>query len=76
MLYGVKFEEGNNIMTELGLTRLDRNKDRNGISIMSWLSGLINAHVDVAKDPFISKLNVNKYTWSLNVIIEPPSSST
>lgn len=38
--------------------------------ILSWLSGLINAHVDVAKDPWIIRLNVKKYTWNtLNLLV-------
>lgn len=66
MLYGVKFAEiKNGIMTRLGLTSLYGANDRYGESIMSWLSGFINAHVDVAKDPYISKLNVNPYTYNL-----------
>lgn len=66
MLYGVKFAgDVDSIMTRLGLTRLDLSEDRYGNSIMSWLSGLINAHVDVAKDPYISRLNVNSYTWGI-----------
>jgi len=32
---------------------------------MSWISAFINAHVDVAKDPYILRLNVNKYTYNL-----------
>lgn len=66
MLYGVKFKESfSSILTKLGLTDLSSAMDRDGKSIMSWLSGLINAHVDVAKDPYISKLNVNSYTYNL-----------
>lgn len=37
---------------------------------MSWLSGLINIHVDVAKDPKHNKLNINGYTHNLvNLLI-------
>lgn len=65
-LYGVKFsEETSSIMTELGLTKLGGFADRYGKSILSWFSGLINAHVDAAKDPWIPELNVNKYTYNL-----------
>lgn len=64
-LYGVKFAEGENIMSDLGLTKLGRFTDRYGRSILSWFSGLINAHVDAAKDPWIPELNVNKYTYNL-----------
>lgn len=64
-LYGVKFAEGENIMSNLGLTKLGGFTDRYGRSILSWFSGLINAHVDAAKDPWIPELNVNKYTYNL-----------
>lgn len=64
-LYGVKFAGGENIMSDLGLTKLGGFTDRYGRSILSWFSGLINAHVDAAKDPWIPELNVNKYTYNL-----------
>lgn len=66
MLYGVKFKETpGSILNITGHESLCGHDDMYGESIMSWLSGLINAHVDVAKDPYISKLNVNKYTYNL-----------
>ena len=66
MLYGVKFREfSDSIMTELGLTDLSGHLDKDGNSIMSWLSALINAHVDIAKDPYISRLNVGPFTYNL-----------
>ena len=65
MLYGVKFRGNNTLMSKLGLTDLSRHDDKYGQSILSWLSALINAHVDIAKDPYISKLNVNKFTYNL-----------
>lgn len=66
MLYGVRFvkQEGG-ILNILNLERLDKPTDRHGRSILSWLSGLINAHVDVAKDPYIRSLGVNQYTYNL-----------
>lgn len=30
--------------------------------ISDWISAMINAHVDVAKDPYINRLNVRKFT--------------
>lgn len=66
MLYGVKFREfEDSIMTKLGLTDLSGHLDKEGNSIMSWLSALINAHVDIAKDPYISRLNVGPFTYNL-----------
>ena len=66
MLYGVKFKDfPGSIMSSLGLTDLSGNRDQDGQSIMSWLSALINAHVDIAKDPYISRLNVGPFTYNL-----------
>jgi len=66
MLYGVRFKENpTSIMTVLGLNNLASTEDAEHNSIMSWISALINAHVDIAKDPYISKLNVNPYTYNL-----------
>jgi hypothetical protein len=71
MLYGVRFKaKPGSILTRLNLTRLDKAVDRDGKSIMSWLSGLINAHVDIAKDPYISRLGVNPFTYNMvNLLI-------
>ena len=33
--------------------------------ILDWFSGLINAFVDIAKDPYITKMNVNSYTYDI-----------
>nr|UVX90991.1 MAG: hypothetical protein [Bacteriophage sp.] len=38
---------------------LDAIKGQDGFRISDWLSAMINAHVDVAKDPYIIALNVN-----------------
>lgn len=70
MLYGVRFRKNkNSILTRLNLTRLDRTVDRDGKSILSWLSGLINAHVDIAKDPYISRLGVNPFTYNMTNLL-------
>lgn len=66
MMYGIRFKtiEGS-VMTELGLTDLSTKTDKDNNSILSWISALINAHVDIAKDPYISKLNVNPFTYNI-----------
>lgn len=71
MMYHVRFKHiESSIMAELGLENLDNHQDRDGESVMSWLSALINAHVDIAKDPYISRLNVNPFTYNLvNLLI-------
>lgn len=38
--------------------------DRGG-RILDWLSAMINAHVDVAKDPYIIRLNVVQWTYDM-----------
>ena len=65
MLYGVEFKKDKGLLGRLGMTSLHEVDDRYDKSIMSWLSGLINAHVDVAKDPYITRLGVNSYTYNL-----------
>ena len=66
MLYDVRFKTNpNSIMTKLGLNNLGCVEDKDHNSVMSWISALINAHVDIAKDPYISKLNVNPYTYNV-----------
>lgn len=36
---------------------------KDGYTISAWLSAMVNAHVDVAKDPYILNLNVNSATY-------------
>ena len=64
-LYGVKFDKNTCILLrEIGCCDLSNSKDKQGNLILSWLSGLINAHVDVAKDPYIQRLNINTFTYN------------
>ena len=66
MMYHVRFKHvDSGIMSALDLESLDGKEDKDGESIMSWISALINAHVDIAKDPYISRLNVNPFTYNL-----------
>lgn len=37
--------------------------------IMDWLSAMVNAHVDVAKDPYIMDLNVNAITYNMTSLL-------
>ena len=70
MLYGISLGGPESLLRSLGKDNLDMgtlygDRDIYGNSILSWLSGGINAHVDIAKDPFVTKLNVNKYTYNI-----------
>lgn len=46
------------------LGNLHKTTGVDGIHILDWLSAMISAHVDVAKDNYIIKLNVNSYTYN------------
>ena len=48
---------------------LARDTDDDGSSIMGWLSAMINKHVDVAKNPDITYLNVNDSTFSVVALL-------
>lgn len=63
-LYQLKFKD-ESTLRKIGLDRLDKLFDNNGNPIASWMSGFINAHVDIVKDPWISRLNVNPYTYNI-----------
>lgn len=63
-LYGVKFKESS--FTQMtGITGFDQILDEDNNQISSWLSAFINSHVDIVKDPYISKLNVNGFTYNM-----------
>lgn len=63
-LYGVKFKESS-FTNITDITGFDQILDEDNNQISSWLSAFINAHVDIVKDPYISKLNVNGFTYNM-----------
>lgn len=72
-LMGTRMET-NSFTTALQLTDLGREFDypsankQNG-RILSWLSAMINAFVDIAKDPYIVRLNVNPWTYNMTAFL-------
>lgn len=68
MLYHVSFKIGS-VMGMLGHSRLDRFSGDDNQSILSWISALINGHVDIAKDPYVSRLNINQMTYNLTNLL-------
>ena len=69
-IYGVSFAESDNsILTAFDKSRLDRIIDDNGNLILSWISAFINSHVDIAKDPYITALNINAATYDLTALL-------
>lgn len=69
-LMGVKFKS-NEFTRALGLIDLDKQYDDDGSGrrILDWLSAMINAFVDIAKDPYIVRLNVNQYTFNMTAYL-------
>ena len=51
------------------LGALDQIKGKDGMYISAWLSAMVNAHVDVAKDPYISLININPATYSISELL-------
>lgn len=51
------------------LGSLDAIYGEDGFRILDWLSAMINAHVDVAKDPYIISLNVNQVTYNMTNLL-------
>lgn len=58
MDYGPNNKEGYNFGD------LDESTGKDGIRISAWLSAMVNAHVDVAKDAYVFDLNVNQLTYN------------
>lgn len=70
MIYHISFRESqSSLLSTLGLSRLDKQLDVDVNSIMSWISAMINAHVDIAKDPWISRLNVNPFSYNITNLL-------
>ena len=69
-LTGLKMAS-NDFTEALGITDVSRIYDTptvgtpKGGRILDWLSAMINAFVDIAKDPYITRLNVNAYTYNM-----------
>lgn len=64
MAYGVKLKEIE-FTKQTPFKRIDLRDDKNGNAVMSWLSAFINAHCDIVKDPYVSKINVNSFTYNM-----------
>lgn len=64
MVYGVKLKESE-FTKQTPFKRIDLRDDKNGNAVMSWLSAFINSHCDIVKDPYVSKINVNSFTYNM-----------
>ena len=69
-MYNVTFRKDDEFAKEAGIQNFNLYIDNDGDYVSSWMSAFINAHVDIVKDPWISKLCVNTYTYNmLNLLI-------
>lgn len=66
--FGVSFKR--NMFTEsVGILNFDKLIDIDNNYIDSWISAFINAHVDIVKDPYISKMNINQFTYNMSNLL-------
>jgi hypothetical protein len=69
-LFNVRFStEDAPLVEALDIVDTNRVYDRDNNRILSWLSALINAFVDIAKDPYIIRLNVNPWTYNMTTFM-------
>ena len=68
-LYNVGFISDGGILSNLGALSLARSVDCDVSFILSWISALINGHVDVAKDPYVLRMNINKATYNISSLL-------
>lgn len=68
-LFGTKFKD-TKFTKFTGIWRFDHLVDDNDAYVSSWLSAFINANVDIVKDPWVVRLNVNPFTYNiLNLLV-------
>lgn len=63
-LAGLEFNTSK-LLEKYNISNLSGIYGKDGKRILDWLSAMINAFVDVAKDPYIVRLNVNQYTYNM-----------
>lgn len=63
-LAGLEFNTSK-LLEKYNISNLSGIYGKDGKRILDWLSAMINAFVDVAKDPYIIRLNVNQYTYNM-----------
>lgn len=54
---------------ESGICNFDKLIDYQYNYISSWISAFINAHVDIVKEPYISKMNINQFTYNMSNLL-------
>lgn len=66
-LYQVTFKpDAKHLLETLKMNDLSNNLDKDDQLILSWLSCGVNGHVDLVKDPFVTKENINMFTYNMS----------
>lgn len=63
-LFGVRFRD-TEFSRATGIFNFDKLVDYDGNAISSWISAFINAHVDIVKDPWVSRMGIDKFTYNM-----------
>ena len=66
--FGVRFKRST-FTESVGILDFDKLVDIDNNYIDSWISAFINAHVDIVKDPYISKMNINQFTYNMSNLL-------
>ena len=66
--FGVRFKRST-FTESVGILDFDKLVDVDNNYIDSWISAFINAHVDIVKDPYISKMNINQFTYNMSNLL-------
>lgn len=64
-LYGCKVTNKTANKVLYNIDSISGHTGQDGVRILDWLSAMINAHVDAAKDPYITRLNIVPLTYNL-----------
>lgn len=57
------------VLSKHGITDVSSVMGRDGVKILDWLSAMVSAHVDIAKDPYIIRLGINNYTIKMAALM-------
>lgn len=66
--FGVSFKR-NTFTESVGILNFDKLVDIDNNYVDSWISAFMNAHVDIVKDPYISKMNINQFTYNMSNLL-------
>ena len=57
------------VLSKHGITDVSSVMGRDGVKTLDWLSAMVSAHVDIAKDPYIIRLGINNYTIKMAALM-------